>query len=493
MSTQSTLAPAGRLASRPLLALAAVKLLVYAALGGRYGFHRDELYYLVGGRHLDLGYVDHPPLVPWLAGLAESLFGLSLYGLRLFPALAGAAIVFLAGVLARRLGGDRQAQLLAALATLLCPFHLMTQNMFQTVPFDQLWWLLLCLLFTNLLVSDDSRWWIAFGAVAGLALLTKYTVLALGLGVVLGVVLTPLRRELARPWIYLGGLLALALFLPNLLWQVEQGFPSLEFIANNNAAERFPPAAFLALQMPFVSLFSLPILAAGFVHLFSRRALRLRPLGWAVAVVWAVFLLAQSKPYYASPLYPVLFAAGAVYLGLLATTSRRRRWAHRLVYGNLVLLPVFLPVLPVTAYARVHPDFPHPEFGEMFGWPELVERVGTAYRALPEPVRGEVTLLTSNYGSAAALDLWGGDYGLPPASTGQNSYHYWSRPRSIDPVIIVGHRRETLEQWFDEVEEIGRIENRAGVRNVEAERPFYLARGARIGVNELWERVRLFR
>lgn len=491
MSAPSTPPPV--LATRPLLALAAVKLLVWAVLGGRYGFHRDELYYLVGGRHLDLGYVDHPPLVPWLAGLAESLFGLSLHGLRLLPALAGAAIVFLAGVLARRLGGDRWAQLLAALATLLCPFHLMTQNMFQTVPFDQLWWLLLCLLFTRLLAGADSREWLAFGAVAGLALLTKYTVLALGLGIVTGLVLTPLRRELARPWIYLGGLLALLLVLPNLLWQVEHGFPSLEFIANNNAAERFSPPAFLALQMAFVSLFSLPLLIAGFAHLFSRRERWLRPLGWAVAVAWIVFLAARSKPYYASPLYPVLFAAGAVWLNRLAAGSRRRRWFPRLVFGNLLLLPVFLPVLPVSTYARVHPDFPHPEFGEMFGWPELVEQVGGAYRELPRPLRDEVTLITSNYGSAAALDLWGGAWGLPPASTGQNSYHYWSRPRSIDPAIVVGHRRERVEEWFTEVEEIGRIDNRAGVDNVEAGRPFFLARGARLGPDELWERLRLFR
>ena len=370
----------------PLLALAAVKLVVWGLLGRRYGFHRDELYYLVGGRHLELGYVDHPPLVPWMAGAVEQLFGPSLAALRLLPALAGAAVVVLAGVLAARFGGGRRAQILAGGASLLCPFHLMAQNLFQTVPFDQLIWLTLAVLLAGMIQGRSSRRvWLVFGAVAGLGLLTKYTLLAFGTAVVGALLSTSWRRELARPWIYLGGALALLIVLPNLVWQAGHGWPTLEFLANNNATERFPPFAFLGLTLVFLGPFALPQFLYGVWFWLSPAGRRFRLLGAATALTFAVFLLLESKPYYAAPLYPVVLAAGAVALERrLATLDGWRRAPAYLLLGNLLLVPVFLPVLPRATYAELHADFPHREFGEMFGWRELVDGVGEAYRDLPD-------------------------------------------------------------------------------------------------------------
>lgn len=479
----------------PLSALAAVKLLIWAIVGSRYGFHRDELYYLIGGRHLDLGYVDHPPLVPWMARAVESLFGLSLPALRLLPALAGAAIVVLAGVLTARLGGGRRAQLLAATATLLCPFHLMAQNLFQTVPFDQLVWLGLTVLLAGWLRHRDSRrTWLAFGALAGIGLLVKYTLLAFG-AATLGAVAIRERRELARPWIYLGGGLTLLLVLPNLYWQARHGWPTLEFLANNNAAERFPPHAFLGLTLIFLGPFALPLVVYAVWFWLSAAGRRFRLLGGIVGLSFVVFLVAQSKPYYAAPLYPVLFAAGAVSLERRsqALSRRWRRLPDLLVMGNLLLVPIFLPVLPPRLYARLHDEFPHPEFGEMFGWHELVETIGEAYRRLPEETRRRVALVTSNYGTASALDLWGGRWGLPAAACGQNSYYYWTRGTHLDPAIAVGFRRETLASVYDEVHQLGVIGNDLGIDNEEAGRPFYLVSGARLDDEALWNELRFFR
>jgi hypothetical protein len=326
-------------------------------------------------------------------------------------------------------------------------------------------------------------------------LLTKYTVLALGAAVVTGLLLTPWRRELAKPWIYLGGLVTLALFLPNLLWQIRHGFPTFEFIVNNNADARFSPIGFLFLQAIFIGPFSLPIFVSGFLFLFSRQAHPCRLLGWTAVLVFTGFLAAQSKPYYAAPIYPLLFAAGAVLLErrLNGRVGLRRWWPACLLLGNLILLPIFMPVLPVKTYARVHDRFPHPEFGEMFGWQQLVQIVGEAYEQLPVPIRAETALLTSNYGSAAALDLFGSEYGLPAAACGQNSYYYWSRPDSLDSTVAVGFQRERLEALYREVLELGVISNVEGVRNEEADRPFFLVRGAKLDADKLWEELRSFR
>ena len=483
------------LALRPLLALATVKLLLWAAVGGRYGFHRDELYYLVGGRHLDLGYVDHPLLVPWLARISESLFGLSLMPLRLLSTLASAAVVGGAGALAARLGGGRRAQLLAGLAVLVCPFFLMTQNLFQTVPFDQLVWTAALLALAGLLATGVGRRWLLFGLVTGIGLLTKYTVLALGAGVVVGLLLTPHRRQLSRPWIWLGGALALAVSLPSWIWQLRHDWATLEFMANNHAAETFPPPAFIGLQAVFAGPFALPLMAFGFLFLFSRRNRQFRPLGWTAAAVLLFFLAGQSKPYYAAPLYPLLFAAGAVWLEprLEAARGWRRHWVPAILAGNLLLLPVFSPVLPVGGYARLHDGFPHQEFGETVGWPELVDTVGGALAQLPEETRNGVALVTSNYGSAAALDLWGGAHGLPPAACGQNSYYYWRWPTSIDPAIVVGFSSETVERYYDQVDRLAVVSNRYGIANEELGRPVLLARGARLSAPELRQRLRVFR
>lgn len=195
------------------------------------------------------------------------------------------------------------------------------------------------------------------------------------------------------------------------------------------------------------------------------------------------------------PIYPLLFAGGAVWweARLEHAVGWRRQWPTWLLTGNLLLLPVFLPILPIDTYARFHDDFPHPEFGETIGWPEFVETVGEAYKGLDDATRSEVAVLTTNYGTASALDLWGESWGLPPAVCGQNSYYYWSHPGSLDPALAVGFRREWLEDDYDEIVELAVISNRAGISNEEAGRSVFLVRGARRESDAMWEAMRFFR
>lgn len=458
--------------------LAAAKLALHVATNGRYGFHRDELYYLTGGRELALGYVDHPPLVPWLAHLSETLFGLSVRGLRFWPALAGAALVVLAGVLAARLGGGRFAQAAAAAATLLCPFYLGANTLFQTVTFDQLWWMLALLALVELLRSGDRRWWLGFGLVAGLGVLTKYTFVALGLGVALAVVTTPLRRDLRGAWIWSGLGVCAVLALPNLLWQLRNGWPTLEFIANNSAREATAPAEFLLLQALFPGPLALPLVLGGWIWLWRGDGGRWRAVGIAAAGVFALFLALRSKPYYPGPLYAPLLAAGAVAWGrwLPRGARIRRTLLVALPVVHLVLLPYLVPIWSVETFASNQDRYPTEDFAEMFGWPELAAQVAGFWQALEPDEQERAAIVTGNYGQAAAIDLFGPAHGLPRAYSGHNSYWLWRRPPDFDLLLTVGYGPVTLGRLCATVEDLGEIATPHGVRNEEHGAPVKLCR-----------------
>ncbi len=203
-------------------------------------------------------------------------------------------------------------------------------------------------------------------------------------------------------------------------------------------------------------------------------------------------MIAQSKPYYPAPIYPLLVAAGAVWLeksswgGFGSAPGIRRHWPYLLLVFNLATVPFLLPVLPTSTYVRLHDGFPNPEFAEMFGWPELVETVGTAFQELPEEIRGNTKILASNYGVASALDLFGSAYELPPTLCFQNSYYYWTTPVSIDSVILIGFGRDTVERYFGTVEDLGVISNEYGIINQEAGRSFFfLASDPKVAPQEL--------
>ncbi len=369
-----------------LFSLAALKLALHLLTNGEYGFHRDELYYIVGGQRLSWGYVDHPPLVPLLARVMTSLFGLSVAGLRLLPALMGAVIVFVTGLLARELGGGRFAQALAPLAVVASLIYLLTNTLFQTVTPDQLAWVLGCYLLLRLLNGANARrTWLLLGTLLGVALLAKYTIVLFGLGALAGLLLTPTRLQLRTPWPWAAAALALLIAAPNLLWQLNNGFPTLEFLINNNANVGADQSRleFLLLQIPLVGPLTFPLLLAGLYFFFSPTGKPYRLLGWIYAAVMLALLAVNGKIYYPAPLYPMLFAAGAVWLERLVA---RRRWAWlqptafgATVASGLICAVIALPILPVRTFVQYQDAFPHNDFAEMFGWPELVQTVADAY------------------------------------------------------------------------------------------------------------------
>ena len=456
-------------------------------MADRYGWHRDELYYLASSRHLALGYVDYPPITPVLARLDQAIFPGSLPGLRLLTVLAGAAVIVIAALSARDLGGDALAQSLAGLAVLISPMFVGANILFQTVSFDQLVWAMICWLFVRLLRGADPREWLLLGLVFGIGLETKYTVIGLGVAILIGLLATSERRQLASRWPWLGFGIAILLLLPNIAWQVGHDWDSVAYTLNHRGATD-GPIAYWVQQLLLAGPQLLPIVVMGVVWLW--RNPRFRAAAVTIIAVELLFFLAGGKAYYPAPIYPLAYAAGCIWL----VEAVRRRWIRRVAVAlavavTLVLLPVGLPVLPAKAMADSGIWKARKDFADMYGWPDLVQQVTTVYQQLPLADRGSVMILASNYGEAGALDLFG--HGLPPVVSAHLTYYFWA-PAHMAPstVIVVGYPRDYLATFFGDVQQAGTITNSYGLRNEEFGKPIWICRSPLVPLDQAWPRLK---
>ncbi len=443
-----------------VLAFAAIKLAIHLYASGYYNYFRDELYFIACSRHLDWGYVDHPPLVAIYAWIGERLGG-TLRGFRLLTTIAGALRIVLTGVLTARLGGGRAAQALACFAVLLAPIYLGIDTILSMNVFEHVLWLTCLLVVVEIANGASEKWWLAFGALAGLGLQNKHSMLFLGFAVAVALLLTPLRRSLARPWIYLGGVIAVLVFLPNILWEIRHDFATLELLRNVKSTGKnvvLGPLPFMIQQAMMLSPFSAPLWITGLLALFFARPLRpYRFLAGTFVVVLLTFIRLEAKDYYVAPIYPVLFSAGAVWLCSPDGARFRRAcawvFAFLILVGGAIAAPLALPILTpekYLAYQRalgVRPqatEVSHTSempqiFADQFGWEEMVQRVARYYNSLPPDIRGKTAIYCNNYGEAGAIDFYGPKYGLPPAICGHQNYFLWG-PRHYkgESVILVG-------------------------------------------------------
>jgi hypothetical protein len=486
--------------------LALFTLLLHAPVLARYGYHNDELYFIACGAHLDLGYVDHPPLVPWIARAATAVFGDSVAGLRVPALLAAAAAVFLAGMLARRLGGGRLAQTLACTAMLVAPVFLRTGNMLCIPAFEPLFWLGCSYLLVRIVQEDEPRLWPAVGLLAGIGLLNKHSMLFFGFGLAVGLLLTPLRRHLRSGWLWLGAALAALVFLPNLAWQAAHGWPTLHFLLslNEGTMAGIAAAQFVAGQLLYLNPLAAPVWIAGLAFCFSGAGRPYRVLGWIWVAVFVLLIAVKSKIYYLAPAYPALFACGGVALERWVA-RRRRAWlgpalVGAVALGGVALAPVSLPMLSMEAtdgYVRAVTfgafENVHELTGDlhaMFGWRERVAAVARAYHRLPEAEREHLAIWAAGYGTAGAIDHLGPPLGLPRASSLSLSYWRWGLPQGrIDTVLAAGFSQATLERIFDEIEILERVE----LEHVSPyDREFLVAacRRPKRPLDEIWKRNR---
>jgi len=491
-----------RLAMGVVLALCAAKLLLHLFTSVRqYGYFRDELYYLDLARHLDWGYVDCAPLVGVYAKLALLLGG-SLPALRLLPALAGTALVALTALIARELGGGRYAQGLAGLAVLLAPGVLVMDSLLSMNAFEPLFWMGCIWVLARLIRTGDSRLWLWFGLLAGLGLENKHSTLSFGFAVTIALVLTAHRREFLKPWIWIAGGLALALFLPNLIWQVRHHFPTIELLENVRREGKnvvLGPLAFATQQVIAMQPILLPLWLTGLVWFLRHR--RLRVLGLTFIVFYALMELVHSKDYYLFPIYPMLFAGGAV--AFEHWLAARASWMRAAVIA--VLLLGSLPALPLATWmlsperylayeealgfhpakAEVHHQglLPQP-MGDQFGWPEMAREVAGIYNSLSPEERAQTGIYAGNYGEAGAINLFGPQYGLPRAWSRHQNHWYWGPPPEHFKNLIVlqwslDDVRDNCSSWqaFDHYQRFGMAEENT---------PIYLCRDAKFDLQQVW-------
>jgi len=496
-----------------LFGLALAKLILQFAGINHYGFFRDELYYMACGEHLAWGYVDQPPLIALVAWFARHIFGHSIFGLRLLPTIAGAAVIFLTGIFARELGGGRFAQFLSATAMLLAPSYLAFGSFFSMNAFEPLFWLVCAFIAVRIVKGASPRWWLAFGAVAGVGLENKHTMLVFGFALVAGLFLAGEWRLFRSKWIWIGGLIALAIFLPNLLWEASHGWPQIEVVRNAQQFKNVQVSTleFLFEQVLFLHPVSLPVWLGGLCWLlFSKEGKRFLFLGFAYLIVLGIFIALDGKTYYVLPVYPMLMAAGGVALERFMQSGRvARRIALRypvvVILGGLVTVPFGVPVLPVDTFLHYSQFFPYASvkterdatvplpqlYADMFGWQDMATTVSRVYHDLPQEDQAGCAILAGNYGEAGAIDYYGPALGLPKAISGHNSYFYWG-PRNYSGacVILFGEGSEEFKKLFGDVQQVATITNgyvMPGEQNV----PVYVCRKPRAPLAELWPQFKL--
>jgi len=465
----------------PVTAVAGLLTALLIALSGRYGYHRDELYFIQAGRHLAWGYPDQPPLVPLIARLMTDLAPGSIVLLRLPSALAAGMLVLLTGLLTRELGGRRTAQVLAGGVVALAPVVTGASHLLSTTTFDFPAWALLCLILLRILRTGENRLWLAAGLVAGVALLDTDLVAFLIVAVVVGLAVAGPRTTFRSGWFYAGGGIALALWSPYLIWQGSHGWPELSVahsIAAGNSGSSAPWWLIVPEQFVLVPWYFSPIWIAGLVRLFRDQKLRwCRSVGVAWPVLAVAFMLTGGKPYYLAGLTPLLLAAGAQPAVDWAARARARARRGLLIAGmavGVLLFPITLPVLPVSVLHDTPIVALNYDAGETVGWPVFTGEIGTVYRSLPAAQQAHTIVLTRNYGEAGAVDRFGPADGLPAAYSGHMGFWYWGPPpAAATTAVVIGYDRSELG-FCRTVRLAGQLNNREDVQDDEQGGPVWI-------------------
>jgi len=491
-----------RIAVGVLILLCAAKFLLHLFTSVRhYGYFRDELYYLDLARHLDWGYVDCAPLVAIYAK-AALLMGGSLAALRVIPALAGTALVAITMIFARELGGDRYAQLLAGLCILLCPGFLVMDSLLSMNAFEPLFWAGCLLVIARMARTGDSRLWLWFGVVAGLGLENKHSTLSFGFAVAVAVLLTHHRREFAKRWIWIAFAIALALFLPNIIWQIGHHFPTIEDLENVRGLGKnvvLGPVAFVKQQILVMGPILLLVWLPGLIWLLRKRMWRV--LGLTSVVFLVLMEILHAKDYYVFPIYPTLFAGGA--LAIEEWLANKAAWTRAALIAAVVVLS--LPLVPLAtwmlspehllAYQSAigikpakqevhHESLLIQPVADQFGWPEMVREVAAIYNSLPPDERAQAGIFAGNYGEAGAINQFGPQYGLPRAwSRHQNNWYWGPPPQAYKNLIVIQWSREDVQDNCDSFQAFEHYQ-RFGME--EENTPIYLCRGGRFDIQKIW-------
>lgn len=492
-----------------LLALLAVAVHLYASSG--YGYFRDELYFIVCGQRPAWGYVDQPPLIPLVAAAMHQAFPGSLVMLRLLSALTHAGTIALTGETARLLGGRWWAQLVAGLAVLCGGVYLALGTLLTTDALQPLSWLFAGYALIRILRDGDERWWIPLGVVAGMALLSKYMIGFWLVALAAGLLATQPRRVFARPGAYVAAAIAGVIVLPNVLWQAAHGWPFLE-IGRVGATDKniaLSPLEFFYAEVQTLNGATAPLWLTGLAAFAVwRRFAALRAFAVAFLLLFIAMIVLHAKPYYPVGAYPLLFAGGAVAIeAWIAARALRIAYAGIIALNGLVVAPFVLPILPIERFAAYQawlgvvpkamerdrigrlPQY----YADMFGWPALAAMVGRTYQSLSPQEQRQAVFLGDNYGEAAAVDVLGTPWHVPPAISGNNNYFVWG-PRGHDGSVVIrlGRTREDLLQAYASVEAVGETDNPWAMPG-ETGKALWICRGRKVPLDVAWPGFKRYR
>ena len=494
-----------------VLYVAFVRIVLYLIAGPNYGYFRDELYYLACGEHPAWGYVDQPPLIGWMAWFLQHTIGTSIWALRLLPALAGAATVILAGLLARELGGRRWAMFLASLAALMAPVSLALSHLFTMNAFDPLLWTAIAYLLVRIARTGKEHLWLAAGAFAGITILNKYGVVFWLSGLVAGILLTSLRQSLRRRWFWFGGALAAVIALPNFFWQWRHQFPFLQLMHNVRQNGRdivLPPLAYFKAQAEMLGYVAAILVPFALLFFFSKQGRLFRALAWAYLIFLAEMIVLHGKTYYVAPVYPIMFAAGAVWI---ESATERKLWvwakpalAMGIAAISSIYAPTILPILSVPAFlAYEHkmgieqqkfenqPQGVLPQlYADMFGWEEMAQSAAAYYRTLSPEEQKKTVVFANNYGDAGAIDFFGPKYGLPKSIANHQSYWIWGpREYTGESLIVLGDRDErNMQTKCTSYLIVGNTKH--PLSRPDEWLPIYHCRGFKWNLQEIWPKTK---
>ncbi len=523
---------APRLSLSPWVYLIAfVYFALHLATAARYGYFRDALYYLACADHLAFGYVDLPPLFPLIAWIGRHTLGTSLPALIFWPALAGVARITLIAALARELGAQRFGTALAALLAATPAVWWVIDHQFAMNAFEPLFWTGCAYVILRMIKTQNPRLWLAFGAIAGLGLENKYSTSIFAFSLLLGLLLTSQRKLLFAPWLLAGGAVALLIFLPNLIWNIQHHWPFLELMHNIRVTGKdiaYPFVPYFAQQIVMMNPFTLPFWLAGLLFLlFSRTLAPYRVFAWTFLIVIAFFFLSHGKDYYSAPAYTIILAAGGVAFERLLASRRSSPPATSLqvepraklfaifkpicfawlVIGIALVLPLVIPVLPLDAFVRFQshsPLQPKPTersfvgtplpqyYADELPWQEQVAAIARVYHSLTPAEQAKAAIFCNNYGQAGAVDFFGARYGLPKAISGHQNYFLWG-PGSYtgEVAILVGVPEADARRFFASVEVAAAVD--VPYAYFYETRPILLCRGVHGNLQTLWPGVKNWR
>jgi hypothetical protein len=492
-----------------ILILSEFMLHLIVNLGGAYGFFRDELYYIACSEHLSWGYVDQPPLSLFLLKLARLVLGDSLVAIRIVPALAIAVTMWMASLITKEIGGNILAIFLSLVAVLVSPIHTAMGSYYSMNSIDIMTWSIVVYILLRIYKYPTPSLWVLLGVVLGLGLLNKISVLFLGAGLAVGLLVTN-RKILTTPWPYVAGAIAVLMFLPFIIWNLQHDLAHLEFIDRASSGKYSGRSAldFIKDLLLNHNPFTIPLWITGLVAIFFYKPLRqYSVIGWLFLIPFIILVVNRtSKGEYLTPAFVILFSAGAIFA---EQKLSRMKWigysyGALLIMVNIVLIPFVTPILPVDSYikyAKAMNMEPHsnenkelaelPQFyADMFGWQQKAKDVASVYNALSEDDKRRCAIFSDNYGRCGAIDFFGEQYGLPKSIGNHNNYWIWG-PKNYtgEVMIILGGELEDQQNFFENSTLVG-VSKCKYCMPYENNVKIFLCRGLKKPLRNAWSEIK---